>query len=109
MLYEVITKLSELDLTQSDIDFAQKEYRRQTTLDSNQAVAKAQLDSAKHELDVETQKLAIIKTERDQILAELEGNPDIDPSLVAAYRLAHAEVETSALELERTIVKAPFV
>jgi len=101
-------KLSELDLTQSDIDFAQKEYRRQTTLDSNQAVAKAQLDSAKHELDVETQKLAIIKTEKDQILAELEGNPDIDPSLVAAYRLAHSEVEKSALELERTVVKAPY-
>ncbi len=101
-------KLNELKLAESDIDFAQKEFKRQSTLDSNRAVAKAQLDSAQHDLDVSNYKRAIIETEKDQILATLEGDPNVNEKLVASYRLAQAEVERAALNLERTVIKAPF-
>lgn len=101
-------KLNELKLAKSDIDFAEKEFRRQSTLDSNRAVAKAQLDTARHDLDVNNLRLEIIRNETEQILAGLEGKPEISAEDVAAYRLAQAEVERAAMDLERTTVKASF-
>ncbi len=101
-------KENELGLAQSNIDFARKEYARQSALDSNQAVAKAQLDSARHELEVNQFKLSIIRSRMEQILAGLEGSPDIAPDQLASYRLAQAMVEKADLDLKRTTVLAPF-
>ena len=101
-------KANELELAQSNINFARKEYVRQSTLDSNQAVAKAQLDDAQHNLQVSQYRFAIIKNETEQILASLEGDPLISADQLASYRLAKTVVEKAALDLERTIVSAPF-
>lgn len=101
-------KVNELELAQSNIDFARKEYTRQSTLDSNQAVAKAQLDDSQHNFQVSQYRLAIIRTEMEQILARLEGDPEISADQLASYRLAQSGVEKAALDLERTIVLAPF-
>ena len=101
-------KENEMGLAQSNIDFARKEYTRQSTLDSNQAVAKAQLDSARHDLEVSQFRLSIIKNQKDEILAKLEGVPDISPDQLASYRLAQSMVEKAALDLEKTTVLAPF-
>jgi membrane fusion protein, multidrug efflux system len=101
-------KSNELKLAQSNIDFSRKEFVRQSTLELNQAVAKAKLDDARHNLDVSQYRFAIIKNEMDQILASLEGNPEIDADQLASYRLAQAAVEKAALELEKTLILAPF-
>jgi len=101
-------KVNELKLAQSNIDFARKEYVRQSTLDKKQAVAKAQLDDARHTLQVNEYKLEIIKTEMEEILAQLDGDPEVPEERVASYRLAAAVVEKAALDLERTTILAPF-
>lgn len=101
-------KENELGLAQSNIDFARKEFTRQTALDSNQAVAKAQLDSARHELEINQFKLSITKSQMEQILAGLEGSADISPDQLASYRLARTMVEKAALDLKRTTILAPF-
>lgn len=101
-------KSSELELAQSNIDFARKEYVRQSTLDVSHAVAKAKLDDAEHALQASRFRYAIIKTEMEQILAGLEGDPEIAADQLAGYRLARAVVEKAALDLEKTTVKAPF-
>ena len=101
-------KENELDLAQSNINFAHKEFVRQSTLDSNQAVAKAKLDEAEHNLQVSQFRFAIIKNEKEQILAGLEGDPEISADRLASYRLAQAVVDKASLDLERTIVLAPF-
>ncbi len=101
-------KMSELSLAQSNIDFARKEYNRQATLDSNNAGAKAQLDSSLHNLQVSEYQLEIIRAQKDQILAQLEGNPQIEVNRLASYRLAQAMVEKAALDLEKTTVRIPF-
>lgn len=101
-------KVNELKLAQSNIDFARKGYRRQANLDSNQAVAKAQLDDSEHNLEVSQYKLEIIHNEVEQILAGLEGDPAISAEQLASYRLARAAVEKAALDVERTVVRAPF-
>lgn len=104
--YQQIT--NELSLAQNNIDYTEKEYKRLTKLDSNNAVAKAQLDSAQHNFQISQHRLEIIKAQRAQILAQLEGNPDIDPSQLAIYRLANTQVENAALDLDKTVVRAPF-
>ncbi len=101
-------KINELHLAQTNIDFAKKEYTRQSSLDSNQAVAKVQLDDSQHNFEVSQYKLAIIHNETEQIVARLEGDPEISPDKLASYRLAHAVVEEASLALEKTIVLAPF-
>ena len=101
-------KSNELELAQSNINFARKEYVRQSALDVSHAVAKAKLDDAEHALQASRFRYAIIQTEMEQILAGLEGNPEIGADQLAGYRLAKTVVEKAALDLERTIVKAPF-
>lgn len=101
-------KTNSMKLAQADIAFAQKEYNRQSTLDHNRAVAKAQLDDAQHNLEVSEQRKAIIASEIEQILSRLEGNPEIDPTKVAAYKLVETQVAKAELDLERTVIHAPF-
>jgi membrane fusion protein (multidrug efflux system) len=78
-------KVNEFKLAQSNIDFAKKGYTRQSTLDSNQAGAKAQLDDAQHNLELSQYRLEIIGNEKDQILAGLEGDPGISADHLASY------------------------
>jgi len=101
-------KVSELNLAQSNIDFTRKEYKRESTLSSHKVVAKAELESALHTFQVSQHQLEIIRAQKEQLLAQLEGNPDIEPNQLASYRLAQTLVEKAALDLEKTIVRAPF-
>ncbi len=101
-------KLNELELGQSNINFARKEYVRQSSLDSKQAVAKAKLDDSQHNLQVSQFRFAIIKNEMEQILSSLEGDANIPADRLASYRLAQAVVARAALDLERTVIAAPF-
>jgi len=101
-------KLNEEKLAQSNIDFARKGYNRQSNLDTNQAVAKAQLDDSQHNLEISQYRLQIITNEMEQILASLEGDPVIPADRLASYRLAQAVVEKAELDVERTVVLAPF-
>lgn len=101
-------KLNELKLAQSDIDFSRKEYKRQSALDSKHAVAKTQFDDALHSFQVSSHRQEIIQSQKAQILAQLEGNPDIEPTQLSGYRLALAKVDKAALDLEKTTVLAPF-
>ncbi len=103
-----LEKVHEEELVQSDIDFARKQFSRQSALDSHQAVAKAQLDDARHTLQVSEHRLEIIRTEITQILARLEGDPEIAADRLASFRLAEAMVDKAALDLARTTVTAPF-
>jgi membrane fusion protein (multidrug efflux system) len=101
-------KISELGLAQSAIDFANKEYKRLSVLDSNHAVAKSQFDNALHNFQVSKYRFEIIRAQREQILAQLEGDPEIEANQLASYRLAQALLEKAALDLEKTTVLAPF-
>jgi len=101
-------KINERKLAQSNIDFTRKEFNRQSTLNSNRAVAKAQLDDARHNLQVSEYRHEIIQSEIAQILARLEGDPDIAADRLASYRQARAVMEKAALDLGKTVVRAPF-
>ncbi len=101
-------KENELKLAQSDLDFARKEYRRQLSLEHDKAVSKAKLDAARHTLEVNRQRLDVIKDQMAEILAQLEGDPKAKVDRLAEYRLAKGQLDQAALDLSRTTVRAPF-
>ncbi|WP_051308934.1 HlyD family secretion protein [Desulfogranum japonicum] len=101
-------KQNELKLAQVNLDFAVKELKRQSALAGNRVISEAKLDQARHEVDICKQKMGIINDEIAQILANLEGAPNTPKEKLPAYLLAKSEVEQAALDLERTVVRAPF-
>jgi membrane fusion protein, multidrug efflux system len=101
-------KQNELQLAQVNTDFAEREYHRQSNLAQYKAVADAKLDEAKHSWEVSRQQGGIVHEQMAQILAKLNGDPDGDIERQASYRLAKAEVAQAELNLERTVVRAPF-
>jgi membrane fusion protein (multidrug efflux system) len=99
---------TELRLAQLNIEFAERKYHRQSNLDKFKAVAEAILDNARHNLEISRQKAGIVQNGMEQILAQLDGDPDAKLEHQANYRLALAEVENAELNLARTTVLAPF-
>ncbi len=103
-----LQKTEELKLAQTDLDFAAKEFQRQQTLQAKKVGTVAQLDEVRHTFDAKQQQIRIIGSEIDQILSRLDGNPASAPEDLPAYKLAKAELDDALLQLERTVVKAPF-
>ncbi|WP_293947943.1 HlyD family secretion protein [Sneathiella sp.] len=101
-------KQGELALARTNIAFAQKEYGRQEKLIASSAVSRSKLDATRHDLDVARQQLDVIKQEISEITAQLGGNPDIPVAEHALYLAAMADKDKALLDLERTVVRAPF-
>lgn len=101
-------KQEELALARTNIAFAQREFERQSKLISSSAGSRAKLDATRHELDIARQQLDVIAEEIAEITAQLGGNPDIPVEQHSLYLAALAEKEKALLDLERTVVRAPF-
>ncbi|MFV0439450.1 MAG: HlyD family secretion protein [Desulfopila sp.] len=101
-------KIGQEELALSDIDFTRREFNRQKSLNSSRVLAQAELDKARHDLQSSEHQLDIIRAEMAEILARLEGDPDIAADRLASYRQARAEMEQAAFDLDKTVVRAPF-
>ncbi|MFO1260719.1 MAG: HlyD family secretion protein [Sphingomonadaceae bacterium] len=91
---------------QTDIDFAQKEYDRQSELSTNGFTTKARLDAARHALDVAEASLRTAKADAAEARSALATGgqvPGVNPRLAAA----RAQRAKAALDLKRTEVRAP--
>ena len=101
-------KLEELSLARTNIAFAKKEYDRQSKLIASSAVSRSKLDATRHDLDVTRQQVHVIKQELSEISAQLGGNPDIPMEEHSLYLAAKAAKDRAELNLERTVIRAPF-
>ena len=101
-------KQESIALQQSNVAFAEREYKRQATLASSNFVAAAKLDDAKHNLETAQRNIALLKQEQAEILASLQGDPNIDPTQHPTYQQALAAKATTQRLLERATVVAPF-
>ena len=63
---------------------------REATLDPNDAATKAKLDESKLAVDTANRNIALTKQEEAEILASLNGNPDIKPEEHPTYQMALA-------------------
>lgn len=98
----------ELALAQADLVFFEKEFQRQSRLLATSTISRARFDAARHDLDTARQRIRITEQEMAQIRAQLAGDPDIAVESHPRYLSAQAAIERAALDLERTVVRAPF-
>jgi membrane fusion protein, multidrug efflux system len=101
-------KQEELTLARNDVDYAEREFRRQAELARRDFASRAKYDEAKHSLDVARQQVAVLEQELRGLLADLAGDPEIPVDHHPTYLEAKAQRDQAALDLEHATVVAPF-
>lgn len=105
---EVAQKQAALRSTRADLAFRQTDRARVAGLQDIGGMPRAALDAANHELEVARSQSSETQHELDSVLAQLGGDPDIAVDAHPAVRNAQAALEKAQLDLERTVVRAPF-
>lgn len=105
---ELAQKQAALRSTRADLAFRQTDHARVAGLQDIGGMPRAALDAANHELEVAQSKTTETQHELDAVLAELGGNPAIAIDDHPAVRNAQAALAKAKLDLERTVVRAPF-
>jgi membrane fusion protein (multidrug efflux system) len=93
---------------QHDIDYYDREFRRQQDLVSRSVVSVASFDTARRNLQNAQQKLASLEQQLAAIAANLNGDPNIAVEQHPRYLDAVAQRDEAARQLAHTVVKAPF-
>ncbi len=101
-------KAEELALAETNVAFAEREFQRQSKLVASDTVSRSRYDEVRQDVDVARRQVRVIEEERAQILARLQGDADIQPERHPQYLQARAARDRAALELARTVVRAPF-
>jgi len=101
-------KQDELALDRTNIAFAQKEFDRQSELLARNVTAVSRFDAAEHDLDVARQNVLVTEQELAQIQAQLAGDPTVPVERHPRFLAAKAAVDRATLDLDRTLVRAPF-
>jgi membrane fusion protein (multidrug efflux system) len=100
--------LEELALAHTNIAFAERELAREQSLAERGLGSEIDLDEARHELDIARQRVPIIEQGLAQLRAQLGGALSLDVESHAAYRTVRSMLDSARLDLERTVVRAPF-
>jgi membrane fusion protein (multidrug efflux system) len=100
--------LEELKLARTNISYAEREYERERSLAERQLGTDADVDRARHALDIANQQIPIIEQALEQLRIQLGGSvgPGLDRH--SAYRAIRSMYDDAKLDLEHTVVKAPF-
>jgi len=91
----------------ANAEFADREFKRQSSLVASRVAAEARLDEARMRQDVAHQRVAALKQEEAKLLADLSGDPDIKAEDHPRYRIALQTRNQMALDLRRSVVHAP--
>ncbi|MFC7050225.1 HlyD family secretion protein [Emcibacter nanhaiensis] len=101
-------KQEELELAETNLAYARTVLDRQSELVASRNVSQTSYDAAKHAFDSARVKIRVIESEKAEVLADLAGDPNIAPEQHPRYIAAKAALDRARLDLERTIVRAPF-
>jgi len=88
--------------------FAEREFKRYSDLVRTNAVSAARVDATKRDLDLAHQKIALLKEERAEIMARLEGNPDLPIEQNPSYQSAMAGKVMAEHMIKQATIVAPF-
>ncbi len=102
------TALAEIELAQTNVDYAQIAYKRQTDLVTRRLAAVSDLDDAHHLLESAAQQVVVARRRAEQILADLNGDSNSSVEAHPRYLHAAADRAQAVLELEHSVVRAPF-
>lgn len=102
------TKEAQLDLAVSNLDFANKEYKRELNLSRKNLTSEALIDARKHTLDIANENRIIIENELAQLLANLNGRADAPLEEYSEVMEAQADLDLANINLDHTKIVAPF-
>lgn len=100
--------LEELSLARTNVAFAEREVAREESLTQRQLGSEADLDEARHELEIAQQQVPIIEQTLAQLAAQLGGATDLGIESHSAYRTAEAMLEDAKRNVDHTVVYAPY-
>jgi membrane fusion protein, multidrug efflux system len=100
-------KQAELKLAKDDFSYFDKTFERREALRSRGNASEEALDQARRQRNSAQQNITILHQEIRQILAGLNGDPDLKVEDYPAYLQAQAAYDRASLDLQRTIVRAP--
>jgi len=106
--YSYQQALEELELARSNVAFAERAAEREQALAERQLGSESDLDDARHKLEVASLQIPIIEQRLAQLSAQLGGRTHGEWRDHPAYRTASTMLENAELELEHTLVRAPF-
>jgi membrane fusion protein, multidrug efflux system len=99
---------AQITQAQNDIDYYDREFKRQQDLASKLVASQQALDKARVNLQNAQQKLASLKEQLAAVTANLSGDPNIAVEQHPRYLAAVAQRDEAARELDHAVVKAPF-
>jgi membrane fusion protein (multidrug efflux system) len=101
-------KLTELELAQTNVAFRERELEREAALYEQKLGLETDVDDAQHEYDIARQQTRIIEQSIEQLRLQLGGDPNASVINHAGYRAMRAARDTAALDVDHTVVRAPF-
>jgi membrane fusion protein, multidrug efflux system len=99
---------AQIKQAQYDIDYYDRDFRRQQNLVSRGVVSEANFDTSHRNLQNAQQKLASLNQQLAAIAANLNGDPNIPIEKHPRYIDAVAQRDEAARQLAHSSVKAPF-
>ena len=102
-----LQRQADLASAQETLAFQQSELDRQKRLIASGIASQSQVDRATHSLDEARARLASVQHEITGVVAQLGGNPQIDPSKHPAVMQAQAALDRARLNLSYTTITAP--
>lgn len=100
-------ELAELKIARDDLDFAEKEFRRQQRLLKRGIVSEVQYDEARHRLEIARKKVTATEADIVHSLSNLGGDENLSTEAHPRYRRAVATRDQALLDLLRTTIRAP--
>jgi membrane fusion protein (multidrug efflux system) len=100
-------KQSELRSAEDTLAYEKRESERQTRLLSSGISSQAQVDRAVHARDAAVQAAAAAQQQIASTVANLGGDPSIDPVKHPSVQQAQAELDRAELDLSYTTIYAP--
>ena len=100
--------LEQLALARTNAAYEQRELDRLTALAERKLASEVDVDEQRHERDVANQEIQVTERALDAIRARLGGDLDRPVTEQAAYLAAKSVRDAADLDLEHTVVHAPF-
>jgi membrane fusion protein (multidrug efflux system) len=100
--------MEQLELARTNAAYEQREFARLSALAQRELASETDVDEARHDRDVAVQEIQVTERTLDQIRARLGGDLERPVTEQAAYLAAKSTRDAAALDLEHTIVRAPF-
>ena len=100
--------IAQLTLARTNAAYEQRELDRLASLAARSLASEVDVDEARHKRDVANQQIQVTERSLDQIRARLGGDLTRPVTEQAAYLAAKSMRDAATLELEHTVVHAPF-